>query len=262
MIRGIYTSASGMLTTQEEIAVHSNNLANLNTHGFKQEEQVTKAFPEMQLHRTQDRTRTLPIGHRDPRPPIGPLNTGVASDGSYTNFTQGSLRNTNNPLDFALQGKGFFTIRMEDGRTGYTRNGTFKLNGDNELVTSRGRNVLGEEGPIQLPPDAGQIKVVEDGQIVDGNNRLLGQLRVTQFENPQKMRQLGDNLYRQGANNPVREELEDVKVRQGFLEKSNADPIKEMVDMIEANRRYEMHTKMIQQHDSTLQQAIRNVGRG
>lgn len=263
MIRGMYTSASGMTSSLEQMDVIANNMANVNSPAYKEKQNVFKSFPENDLVRTDDQETNTPMGNIDSRPPIGSMATGVTADGTYTNFSQGSLRSTDNPLDVALEGKGFFAVQLPgDGERAYTRDGTFKLNDQNQLVTSSGRRILGTNGqPIQLPGDSSGVTITPDGNIYDQNQQQFGQLRVVQFENPQKLREMGENLYRQGENNDVQFPAEDVKVRQGVTEQPNFSPVKQMTRMIEVSKRYEMNSQVLKQHDSTLGEAISQVGR-
>jgi flagellar basal-body rod protein FlgF len=262
MIRGMYTSASGMTTSLNQMGVIGNNLSNVNTPAYKEKQNVYKTFPEQDLVRTNDQETATSDVNFDKRPEIGSLGTGVASDGTYTNYTQGSLRKTENPLDVALEGKGFFTVQMPEGERAYTRDGTFKLNDQNQLVTSSGRRILGTNGePIQLPADSSGVTITPDGNIYDSNDQLISQFRVVQFENPQKLRELGENLYRQGENNDVQFPAEDVLVRQGVVEQPNFSPVKQMTSMIEVSKRYEMNSQVLKQQNSSLGQAISQVGR-
>ncbi|MFP4687009.1 MAG: flagellar basal-body rod protein FlgF [bacterium] len=261
MIRGLYTGASGMVATQQRMDVISNNLSNSNTTGYKSLNIVNKAYPEKDLVRTDDNLQKLPMGTIDKRPPLGSLNTGVTSDGTYTNFSQGQLRGTEDQLDLALEGEGFFVVQTDDGGEAYTRDGSFTVNSDNELVTTRGKRVMGLEGVIQIPEDMESLSITGRGQIVDQDNNILGNIQVAQFENPVKMEQLGDNMFRQGENNPRIDPPENYKIHQGFLERSNVDAIKQMIDMIEVNRHNEVQSTVIKQQNKLLGQAISRVGR-
>ncbi|MFB6344867.1 MAG: flagellar basal-body rod protein FlgF [bacterium] len=265
MLRGFYISASGMTTSQTQMDVTSNNLSNTNTEGFKEDKPVFKAYPQKQLSRTNDNVQDLPADSLDVtidrRPDIGPLNMGSASDGSYTDYTQGGFKNTGNPLDFALDGDGFFEVQLPDGTRAYTRSGDFKLNQNGEVVTSNGYNVMGEDGPLQLPQNPGQLNVTGNGQVLNNNGQSYGQLRVVQFENPQKLRKRGDTMFLQGENNEVIEATEDVKVKHKHLEGSNTNPIDEMTEMVRVSRRYEMNQRSLRRQDQMLQQAIQQVGR-
>lgn len=262
MLRGFYISASGMMSTQTQMDTTSNNLANVKTTGFKANENAFKAYPEKELHRTNDQLMDTPIGSIDPRPHIGSLNMGAVSDGTYTDFSQGPIKDTGNPLDFALQGEGFFEVQMPDGSSAYTRSGDFKIDAEGQLVTSQGHTVMGENGPITLDQTANDINVVGDGQILNNNGEMLGNLRVVQFENPQKMRERGDTMFRQGENNPIVDDPEGVTVHNKVLEQSNTNSIKAMTDIVRVSRRYQMNQRSLRRQDELLQQAIRQVGRG
>ncbi len=263
MIRGLYTAASGMLHGQKRLDVAANNLANVTTPGFKQEIMVSKAYPENDMYQTGDNQKELPMGTVDDPPYIGQLNTGVASDGGYTNYTQGSLRKSQNPLDLAILGDGFFTIQLENGNEVYTRNGAFRINSENQLVTSKGVQVMGENGPLTVNPNIKELAVTGDGTIVDGNNQVLGKLEITQFENLQKLRNMGQNFYRQGPNNPIVDQADrkDFKIKQGALERSNTKPIKHVVRMIELNRLYNMQGDVMNKQNKALAQAIKTIGK-
>lgn len=261
MLRGFYISASGMISTQTQMDTKSNNLANTNTSGFKSAQNAFKAYPEKELSRTNDQLQDTPIGTIDERPDIGPLNFGAVSDGTYTDYSQGGFKNTGNPLDVALQGDGFFEVQLEDGESGYTRSGDFKVNGEGQLVTSQGRLVLGENGPIELPSNINNVNVVSDGQILGNDGQLYGQLNITQFENPQKLQALDKTIYTQGGNNPIKEETTDFRVHQGKLEMSNTNSVQAMTDMVRVSRRYEMNARSLRRQDELLQQAIQQVGR-
>jgi len=261
MIRGFYISGSGMIASQTKVNELSNNLSNTTTTGYKEDKNVFKAYPEKELSRTNDREKETPLAVIDPRPEIGPLNFGTVSDGTYTNFSQGSFKTTGNPLDFALDGKGFFTVQLPDGTQAYTRSGDFKLNENRELVTSQGHPVLGENGPIQLDLNLSNVNVTPNGQIVGNDGGLQGTLNVTQFENPQKLRKRGDTMFLQGENNEILEETENVKVKHKMLESSNNNPIESLSEMIRASRRYEMNQRSLRRSDSMLEQAIQQVGR-
>jgi flagellar basal-body rod protein FlgG len=250
-----------MVAAQTEVNQIGNNLANTNTTGYKEDQNVFKAYPEQELHRTNDNMKELPIGVLDQRPYIGTLSTGTVSDGTYTNFTQGSADRTGNPLDFALKGNGFFTVELSDGTEAYTRSGDFKLNAQNQLVTSRGNPVMGQDGPVQLAEGLENINVTESGQILSNEGAVQGTLRVVQFENPQKLRKRGDTMFLQGENNPIIEETEGVTVHNKMLETSNNEPIQSLTNMVRASRRYQMNQRSLRRQDSMLEQAIRQVGR-
>ena len=150
MIRGIYTSASGMSVMQSKLDILSNNLANLDLNGYKKDTAVMKSFPDIQIRRQfDDGLVSFPLGSYDKMPVVGKLGTGVELNESFTNFSEGSLKETNNDFDFALDGKGFIAVETEKGER-YTRNGSFTIDKDGFLVTKDGLKVLSENGEIQI----------------------------------------------------------------------------------------------------------------
>jgi len=261
MLRGLYTGASGMVNNQRRMDVVSNNLANSTTKGFKEVYHTQKSFPENDMVRTNDEKKQLPLGTIDKRPEIGPMNTGVAGDGTYVNWAAGSFDETDNPLDLAIEGEGFFAVELENGEEVYTRNGNFKLNSNSELVAQGGARVLGEDGPIQFPDNVEEINVIGTGRIIDGDNNIIGDLRVRNFENPQQLERMGQNFYRLGDAEAEEMPIEDYNVHQGMLEHSNVDPIKSITEIINLNRNHEMQTRVIRKQSSALGRAISRVGR-
>ncbi len=156
MIRGMYTSASGMMAQQWRMDAVSNNLANVDTTGYKEDQAVHKAFPQLLLRRMNTNIVSLPIsgenpvlGSMDKAPVIGKLGTGVEVNEIFTVFTQGAFQESGNPFDLALEGEGFFVVETPYGER-LTRNGSFHIGPEGLLVTKEGYPVLGEDGPIQL----------------------------------------------------------------------------------------------------------------
>ncbi len=280
MVRGIYTGASGMMATMEEMNTVANNLANVNTDGFKRETSVTKAFPEMLIRRiNDDGVVKFPLGSYDLAPVAGKLGTGVEFNESYIRYEQGSLLETGNDFDFALEGEGFLTVMTDEGEK-YTRNGNFKINNDGFLTDMHGNKVLGENGFIQVSLNnfqvdkEGNVYTNSDYKLEDfadkaGNewkNMIkLDRLKIVDFPERRYLQKDGNTWYKEsdfsgqafiteGENRP--------QVHQGFLEKSNVDPVVEMTRMIEINRLYEANQRVIQTGDDMLSKAITQVGRG
>lgn len=188
---------------------------------------------------------------------IGTMSSGVKLERIETNFNQGQLMQTNNILDFAIDGEGFFTVETEEG-TRYTRNGSFKLNEYRELVTSEGYRVQGMYGPIYL--DGEDIAVNTYGEIlVDGE--VVDMLEIANIENTRDMRKIGEGLWEMEEG--IEPELQNFtgEVLQGKLEKSNVDPIKEMVEMMTLFRGYESSQRMIKAYDETIGKAVNEIGR-
>ncbi|HQE05867.1 MAG: flagellar basal-body rod protein FlgF [Tepidanaerobacteraceae bacterium] len=255
MIRGLYTGASGMLAEMARTDVISNNMANVNTTAFKKDRTIFRAFPEMNIHRIHD---PVPAGLDkvvDPRPFIGMMGTGVMLDEVNTDFNQGHLITTSNPLDLAIRGEGFFQVQTPEGIR-YTRDGSFSLSSNGYLVTKEGYYVLGENGPLQLL-QTGDITISQQGEVFV-NDEYIDRLNIVTFADLNQLQKQGDNLYFTDA---VPEPLQDADVVQGALEGSNISIVAEMVDLISAFRAYEANQKVIQTHDTTLDRAINDVGR-
>lgn len=251
MIRGLYTAASGMIVEQQRQDVIANNVANVNTAGFKKDVATFKAFPEMLLNRLNDPEQPAPVPDR--RPVIGRVGTGALLDEVITQHGTGPLKQTGTPFDLALNGEGYFTIDTPQGER-YTRNGSFSLNADNQLVTSEGYAVLGQNGPITIIGE--NVQVAEDGTVrVDNAN--VDTLRIVTFADKKALTKLGDSLFTGGQAQPVLRPM----VIQGYQELSNVNPITEMVNMITAMRSYEANQKAIQTHDQLLDKAVNEVGR-
>lgn len=262
MIRGLYTSASGMMAEMVRNDVTSNNLANVNTTGYKKDTAVFRAFPEMLIHRVNDSK----AGETNPAPVIGSLGTGAIVDEIFTSHEQGPLKESTNPFDMAIMGDGYFTVQNPNG-TYYTRNGSFTVDSQGYLVNSNGDYLLGQTGPIQLT-DADNTSIDESGNVivktrtVDQNNNptetdtVVDTIRLVTMPDPNAARKIGDSLFETDQVQPGNQ----VRVKQKFLEASNVNVVNEMVNMITVMRAYEANQKVITAHDQTLGQAI-EIGR-
>lgn len=278
MIRGIYNSASGMIAQQARIDVISNNLANVDKTAFKRDLTIFKAFPDMLIRRiNEDGLGITPAGSYDTMPYVGKLGTGVEVNEVFTQFTQGSLQRTENNFDLALEGRGFFTVQTERGER-YTRNGSFTINQEGILVNHLGYPVLGENGTIRVQKnnfminERGEIIVnaalsLEPEDLVGLTNNsweepvVIDQLKIVDFENIREIKKEGDSLFRETEFSGPPLPPENVQVLQGFLEKSNVNIVREMVDMIEVQRSYEANQRSILAHDQTLGRLINEVAR-
>jgi flagellar basal-body rod protein FlgG len=280
MVRGLYTGASGMIAQMGKINVLSNNLANVNTPSYKKDTTILKAFPEMLIRRiNDDGVRVIPPGSYDLMPVIGKMGTGVEVNEVYTRHTQGAFKQTQNDFDMALEGKGFFCLETEDGER-YSRNGSFLLDRDSFLVTKDGHKVLGENGPIQIKKN--NFMVDEDGNVFENleysddpmrlvsmeenewnQTVLIDRLKLVDFPKLRYIKKIGDSLYRETKHSEKAYIIENErpKVRQGFIEASNVNPVLEMVSLIEVHRNYEANQKMIQASDAALSKAVNEVGR-
>ena len=283
MLRGIYTGASGMQAQQHRLDALSNNLANVDVTGYKRDTSVHKAFPEMLMRRfNDDGVHRFPLGSVDVAPIVGKIGTGVEYNESFTVFTQGSLKQTENPFDMALESEGFFSIKTNHGER-YTRNGSFILGKEGYLLTKEGYQVLGEEGPIQIK--ANNFTIDENGNIFQnldfaddperlvsmeentwGQTELVDRIKIVGFSGhgDRFIKKQGNSLWTATNDSGPAEILNGLnrpKVRQGFLEGSNVNPVTEMVNMIEVNRAYEANQKAISTQDSLLDKLINNAAR-
>lgn len=281
MIRGLYTGASGMAAQQVRLDAIANNLANIDTDGYKRDVTVSKAFAQLLLRRTNDDGLYLhPMGSGDKAPIIGKLGTGVEANEVFTQLEQGSLKSTDSDFDIALDGKGFLSISTPYGER-YTRNGSFILGKEGYLETKEGYPVLGEQGPIRVKEN--NFKVDKDGRIwvneayqddpldLVGREQnewqepvLLDTLKIVDFETVRYLAKQGSSLWKETEESGPAEILEGntrPKVIQGFTEASNVNPVVEMVRMIEVNRAYEANQKTIQAEDASLGKLINEVAR-
>ena len=257
MVRSLWTGASGMIGQQSNIDTISNNLANVNTAGFKR----MRADFEDLLYQTV-RTAGTPATE-DTVVPVGiQMGHGVKLAATQRMFGQGSLQNTENVYDMAIQGEGFFRIRMYDGSLAYTRDGSFKVDSDGRLVTGNGYwvqpDILFPEGFL---PE--KISVSKDGRVSvitpeDLSNPIeVGQIELYRFPNPVGLTAVGENLFKvTGASGdpiPGRPGYEGMgQIAHKFLEMSNVSVVREMVDLIVAQRAYEFNSKTIQTTDNML----------
>jgi flagellar basal-body rod protein FlgG len=256
MIRAMGTAASGMKAQQMNIDTIANNLANVNTTGYKkshtefQDLLYEKVMPGGQVDAE---GRALPtrveIGH------------GVKLVATNKNFTQGTVVTTGNPLDLMVEGDGFFQVRLPDGTIKYTRDGSFKMDADRNIVTSAGYRM---EPAIQVPEDAVQLSVSRDGIVSvilqgdDSNIREIGQLELARFPNAAGLMARGGNIFvetpasgRPILDYPGRDGMGETA--SGFLEMSNVETVDELVSMISAQRAYELNSKTITMADEMLQ---------
>ncbi len=256
MLRGLYTSWTGMANEQKRLDVISNNLANSATVGYKQESVSSQSFDKMLTLKIRDGSQAY---HNQA---IGTMSLGVKVGEVYTDYSQGSVRNTGSQLDVALSGSGFFTIHYTNSKgqvsTRYTRDGSFQLTKDGFLVDSEGNKVQGAGGDIKINPNAKTISIDRDGSItVDGV--VTDQLKITDFTDYDYIVKVGDNMY--AVVDGATEKQADATVLQGYTEQSNVNVVSEMVDMITITRAYEANQKVIKAMDSMMDKAVNQVGR-
>lgn len=249
MVYGIYQSAAGLQLNQYRQEVLTNNLANLETTGFKHDMAIVRERPPAVRE---------PGGRWDwSDRSLAGLTGGSFVTPTYTSFEQGPLEHTGGRLDVALFGSGFFAV--QDGEAvRYTRDGRFVVNAEGELTTVSGHKVLGEEGtPIVVPPDAaGKITITARGDVRAGDQRF-GRLTVLDFEDNQRLTKIGTNLFEAAPDaQPVEARA---NLQPGYLEGSTVEPTRAMVSMIEVSRAYELNATLIGLADGTLGRAVNDI---
>lgn len=257
MMRSMYTAASGMKAQQFNIDTIANNLANVNTAGFKKSR---VDFQDL-LYQTVRHAGT-PVTDGAQIPTGIQLGHGVRPVATQKIFTQGTFQQTDNPLDLVIESDGFFQILLPSGEIAYTRDGAFKTDSEGRIVTSDGFFL---EPEIIIPEDASDITVGSDGTVsvtIPGNPepQMVGQIELAKFVNPAGLHSAGRNLYLATAASgaPVigTPGLDGFgMIAQGFLEMSNVEVVEEMVNMITSQRAYETNSKAIQASDDMLQTA-------
>ena len=253
MLRGLYTAYTGMRNEQYRMDIMSNNLANADTTGFKKEGSTSQAYAEVMAVKIKDVSENPNTPKR-----LGNMSLGVKIGETYTDFSQGSLRDTGNTYDIAIGGSGFFNIEFTnkagETSTKYTRDGGFTITKDGYLVTKDGDYVLGENGRIQLSTTAGTTVFDRSGNIFK-DNRLVASLKITDFEDTNYLTHYGETMWdaKEGA---VQQDAEDAQIYQGYLEMSNASVVKEMVNMITISRQYESNQKMLTTFDESLEKSM------
>ena len=254
MIRGIYTSTSGMMGQVIQQETIANNLSNLDTTGYKREDTVFHSFPDM-LIRSNERFNDVNLF-----PNVGNMNLGSLVEENHTVHTQGHFAQSESSLDFALEGEGFFTVLNPEGEVRFTRDGHFLRDEEGNLVTSHGYHVLGEdEEPLTIPEE--NVVVDTDGVIRDQEDEVVGELLVTGFANPETLRKEGDNLLAAVDESELLDPGEmEASVRQGFLEGSNIDMVKEISRAMTSLRQYEANQKAVHAHDELLNKSVNEVG--
>lgn len=267
MVRSLWTGATGMIAQQLNVDNISNNLANVNTTGYKAE---VMEFKSLLYQTIQTRSTTANVEQK----PIGAeVGLGVRNSAITSVFTQGSLLETPGEANFAIDGRGFFSVQGADGETYYTRNGNFVFAIGSEgliLTTSDGLPVLDDEGePIIIEDDdvvTSKITVSRDGTLMYPDESNVPQsmemtIGLWQFNNPAGLSKEGDSLYAEtdasgeAMNEAENDNLPKSRIIQGYLEGSNVQIADEMVNLIVAQRAYEMNSKVITTSDEMLQQA-------
>jgi flagellar basal-body rod protein FlgF len=248
MSEGVYQAATGALIQQYRMDILANNLANVQTAGFKEERTHFKLINAEPV----DPLNTDAVA----RASLEPVLLGYPSMDYYVNFSQGPMQRTGNPLDLAIDGDGFFNIQTPNG-VEYTRKGNFMLSEDGFLVTAEGFPVLGRSGKIQL--GEGIISVDKDGGL-HLDDSTIDQLSITRFADPQQLQKVGGARFRSLGGEASGETSETFSILQGHIELGNVDPVRGMVEMIETLRVFEAYQKVLKALDEVDSQAIGDVG--
>ena len=250
MIKGLYSAVSAMVMNAARQQVLSHNISNVQTPGFKQILTTAQDFMQNQSVYTNGNLQANQVEY------VGTLGLGTQIGTEFIDYGQGAMQNTNNPLDFALQGNGFFTVQTPDGNR-YTRDGRFLRDADNTLVTVDGFQVLDDAGqPIELPD--GEVSVSAEGAITV-NGTVVGTFGIGVFADPEaELQHTEGNLF----NGPATSTGEDVpQVVQGYLVASNANVSQLMTQLVEVGRSYEAAQKLVQNQDELLGKTIASLGR-
>ncbi|MDX5594154.1 flagellar basal-body rod protein FlgF [Pseudovibrio sp. SPO723] len=233
---------SRQLGLRRQLDVIANNLANINTAGFKGQNLLFEEYLMPKAEATAFQRPDHPLSYTN-------------DYGDATNFAQGALRETGNPLDVAIQGDGFLVVQGPTEEL-YTRAGNFAVGPDGILQTQQGYPVLVDGGPIEINSEDGPLSIAKDGTL-SNNQGILGRLNMVNFENPQELTLRGQNTY--AGENPI--PMENIEVQQGFLEMSNIEGVVEITRMIEVTRNYASVSRIISQRDDLQERAIRELGR-
>lgn len=288
MLKGLYTAYTGMLNEQHRMDVLTNNLANATTNGFKKEGTTSQAFDTVLAYKIKDLSEpgNLPrpmatnraIDQDEVNNPLNEdylqrrvrktgLNLGVKIGENYVDYSEGPIKETENPLDLALSDRGFFVIeytnKAGETSTKYTRDGNFTMNRQGFLQTQDGDYVLDEDGRrIQLETEL-PVSINRNGDIYQ-DGEMVATIGVVDFEDYNYLERFGENYFQtiDGATQIDRDDMEtDTQIHAGYLEMANISVVTEMVNMITLQRQYESNQKVITTYDDTLEQAVNQNGK-
>lgn len=249
MLSGLYTAVSAMLDLQTSQTVITNNMANVNTTGFKSEKVINKTFDDVMVQNNDNYVNGMPTNQK-----LGVLNPGVKIDEISTDYGQGTIVQTENETDFALNGRGFFTVRDQQGNIAYTRDGSFNVNQQGYLVTSSGAQVLNSNNqPIYI---GGSKITVDSSNNIVLSSGVVQKFNIVDFDNYDNLQKAGENLYTgEGAR-----ATNDYKVQNMAKESSNVDIIQSTADLMANLRAFEANQKVVQTMDSILGKMASEIG--
>lgn len=255
MLRGLYTSVSSMLTLQSRQSIITNNLANINTTGYKEETLLGKSFHEVMLSNNDNYKNG-----KANKQTLGSMSFGVRIDDTFTNYNQGTHVSTDNNMDFAIEGNGFFEVSDNQNNRYYTRNGDFSVDAQGYLITGSGHYVLGTNNITgateRINIGNGNLSVSSGNRIsIDGQDRY--RFRVVDFQNYENLEKNGDGLYT--GTNPTN--ATNFNIKQSYLESSNVDSINSVALLMETVKEFEANQKVVQTMDSILHKIANEIGR-
>jgi flagellar basal-body rod protein FlgG len=254
MIRALFTAASGLQAQQMNTDIIANNIANANTPGFKRDRINFQDLLYQTIRRAGQSTLTGSMV-----PSSLSVGAGVKPISTQKIFLTGAAEQTGNPLDLMINGEGFFQVTMSDGTIAYTRDGTFKIDSDGNIVTADGLKI---EPAITVPADAVAVQVASDGSVsaligADSTLTQLGQVSLVRFQNPAGLSTIGQNLYKQtdASGDPITGTAGEAgfgQIAQGFLETSNVSIVEELIQLIIAQRAFEANSRAVSVSDQLL----------
>jgi len=264
MQRGLYSACSAMLVQATYLDVISNNLANVNTVGFRKRIPVSQSFPDLLMDRVEKvsedgetKLMTVPpfqMNYKG-KAPIGDLSFANVMTSTYMPNLFGSYDVTDNPLDVALRGDGLFTLRNQNGDTLYSRQGSFQIDGEGNIVTSDGMMLIADGAPVNIGESTNYL-FNSDGYIIS-EGEAIAQLDIVTFETPSLLRQVGlSALFAETPQSGAPIPVEEPYILPGTVEKSNVNVVEEMARMVEVQRAYEASSKALMTHDETANKMI------
>jgi flagellar basal-body rod protein FlgF len=249
MENALLVGLSRQTVLQRQLDVLANNIANVNTNGFKADESLFEEYLNSGAHEDNFKAVDRRVSY-------------VQDRGTFRNFSQGAAQATSNPLDVAIDGAGFLTVQTQAGER-YTRDGNLQINNVGQLVTNDGNQVIGTAGPIVFQPTDHDIAISPDGTItvLEGSSRtdsIRGKLRIASFADAQKLLKQGNNLFAAGDNDGPQQDIKST-IRQGFVEKSNVNIVSEMANMIQVTRAYTEMANILNQESDLHKTAIEQL---
>lgn len=249
MLRSLYLAGTGMLVQRSKMDIITNNIANVETVGYKKDDLLTRSFQDMMISRMND-----PQANQSNQ--LGSFKLGTHIDEIFTSFSQGTFETTDETTDMAIEGDGFFVVQTPQGNR-FTRAGNFFVSADGSLVNADGHFVLNDSGS-KLAVGTRSFAVDTSGTIT-AEGKTIGKIKVVQFADLKALKKIGDNLYEGSGETAAKEG--SYTIQQGGIELSNVDVAREMVDMITTNRAFEINQRIVKILDESLGKTVNNIAR-